>query len=266
MRIGELAALVGVTTRTVRHYHHLGLLPEPVRRANGYRVYGFADAVALARVRHLAELGLSLDELRDALADDEGRELREVLLELDADLARQQEAIRIKRQRVAALLEGADLRPGSMGSADMAAMLRDLSTGGSRIADMDRDLLTLFDTVAEPEGRARMAALMRPFTEPDALARAQALYRRLDDLAGAASGDPRVPPLAADLAARFPDEMASAIVENLDQVPARLRPPGSGSGTGAGDGGWTEALLSELSPAQIEVFRLVIETLKDRMR
>ncbi|WP_222720482.1 MerR family transcriptional regulator [Actinomadura sp. HBU206391] len=31
MRIGELAALVGVTTRTVRHYHHLGLLTEPGR-------------------------------------------------------------------------------------------------------------------------------------------------------------------------------------------------------------------------------------------
>ncbi|MEU9890164.1 MerR family transcriptional regulator [Sphaerisporangium sp. NPDC051011] len=264
MRIGELAALVGVSTRTVRHYHHLGLLPEPVRRANGYREYGFADAVALARVRHLAELGLSLDELRDALADDEGRELREVLLELDADLARQQEALRIRRERVAALLAGADLRPGSMGSADMAAMLRDLSTGGSRIADMDRDVLTLLDTIADPEERARMAALMRPFTDPGVLARAQALYRRLDDLAGARHGDPRVAPLAADLAAQLPDEMASAIAENLDAVPTRLRPPGSYAE--AGDGRWMEAMLSELSPAQIEVFQLVIDTLKDRLR
>lgn len=30
MRIGEIAALVGVTTRAIRHYHHVGLLPEPV--------------------------------------------------------------------------------------------------------------------------------------------------------------------------------------------------------------------------------------------
>ncbi|WP_157880243.1 MerR family DNA-binding transcriptional regulator, partial [Streptomyces katrae] len=37
MRIGEIAALVGVTTRAVRHYHHVGLLPEPGRRANRYR-------------------------------------------------------------------------------------------------------------------------------------------------------------------------------------------------------------------------------------
>lgn len=39
MRIGEFAELVGVTTRTVRHYHHIGLLPEPDRSANGYRIY-----------------------------------------------------------------------------------------------------------------------------------------------------------------------------------------------------------------------------------
>ena len=40
MRIGELAAAVGVTTRTVRHYHHLGLLPEPERLRIITRVNG----------------------------------------------------------------------------------------------------------------------------------------------------------------------------------------------------------------------------------
>jgi hypothetical protein len=40
------------------------------------------------------------------LADDEDRELREVLLELDADLARQQEAISVRRNRLAMLLDG----------------------------------------------------------------------------------------------------------------------------------------------------------------
>ncbi|GAA2088011.1 MerR family transcriptional regulator [Actinomadura alba] len=65
MRIGELADLAGVTTRTVRHYHHCGLLPEPARRSNGYRVYGLRDALELVRIRRLTELGLSLDEVRD---------------------------------------------------------------------------------------------------------------------------------------------------------------------------------------------------------
>ncbi|REE97854.1 MerR family transcriptional regulator [Thermomonospora umbrina] len=126
MRIGELAALVGVSTRTVRHYHHLGLLPEPERLANGYREYRLRDAVALARVRRLAELGLSLDEIRDVLADDRGRELREVLLELDTDLARQQRAIEVRRERLAALLTEAELHPDSTVSPDMAELLRAL--------------------------------------------------------------------------------------------------------------------------------------------
>ncbi len=45
MRIGEIAGIVGVSTRAVRHYHRIGLLPEPPRRANGYREYTLRDAV-----------------------------------------------------------------------------------------------------------------------------------------------------------------------------------------------------------------------------
>lgn len=105
MRIGEIATLVGVTSRAIRHYHHIGLLPEPERRANGYRSYGVRDAVVLARIRRLTELGLGLDEVRDVLGDTAGRELMEVLAELDADLARQEAGIRERRRRLAALLE-----------------------------------------------------------------------------------------------------------------------------------------------------------------
>jgi DNA-binding transcriptional MerR regulator len=35
----------------IRHYHRVGLLPEPARKANGYREYSLRDAVELARVR-----------------------------------------------------------------------------------------------------------------------------------------------------------------------------------------------------------------------
>lgn len=121
MRIGEVAALVGITTRAVRHYHHQGLLPEPPRRPNGYRAYGLRDAVELARIRRLTELGLALEEVRDVLADDRGRDLHEVLVELDADLARQERAIQERRSRLAVLLEkasGADLDPDDVVSPD----------------------------------------------------------------------------------------------------------------------------------------------------
>ncbi|GAA4572829.1 MerR family transcriptional regulator [Planotetraspora kaengkrachanensis] len=249
MRIGELAALVGVSTRTVRHYHHVGLLPEPVRLTNGYRDYRLRDAVALARVRRLAELGLSLDEIRDALADDLGRELREMLEELDADLARQQEAIGARRARLAVLLAEADLQAESAVSPEMAAVLRDLSSGGSRFAAVDREWLALMDTVADPADRGRVLDLMLPLTEPQALARGHALYERLDELDDADPADPRVPALAADLAAHMPDAMVTAMIGTPADAPG---------------GGWLEAMTAEVSPAQAEVFRLLVLTLKDR--
>ena len=108
MRIGELAGLVGISTRAIRHYHHVGLLPEPSRKANGYREYSLRDAVELARVRRLTELGLSLDEAGDALARDAGRDLAEILRELDADLARQEAGLRQRRARLAQLLRQAE--------------------------------------------------------------------------------------------------------------------------------------------------------------
>ncbi|WP_336213938.1 MerR family transcriptional regulator, partial [Nonomuraea sp. LPB2021202275-12-8] len=78
------------------------VLPEPSRRANGYREYGIRDAVALARVRRLVELGLSLDEARDAVADDRTMELPGILTGIDADLALQEREIRARRSRAQA--------------------------------------------------------------------------------------------------------------------------------------------------------------------
>ncbi|WP_181765370.1 MerR family transcriptional regulator [Streptomyces albidus (ex Kaewkla and Franco 2022)] len=273
MRIGELAALVGVSTRTVRHYHHQGLLPEPVRRSNGYRDYRLRDAVSLARVRRLAELGLSLGEIRDVLADDRGRELREVLLELDSDLARQQETIAVRRRRLATLLDEAELHPDSTVSPEMAAVLRDLPAGGSKFAEFDREMLTLVGSMAGPDEQARLLDLLRPLTEPDAVARAHALYERLDGLADAAPDDPRVAPLVEDLAAHIPDAMASAMVENLHADPdAQPGPPASGPARqgaegppgSTNEGPWLEGLAEEMSPAQVEVLRQVVNRLKER--
>ncbi|WP_067794862.1 MerR family transcriptional regulator [Actinomadura formosensis] len=205
MRIGELAALVGVSSRTVRHYHRLGLPPEPERRANGYREHRLRDAVLLARIRRLTELGLSPAEISDVLADDQGRELREVLVELDADLARQQQAIEAGRARLAALLAEAELRPDSAVSPEMAEVLRGLPHG-SGFAELDRGLPALVDTASEPTERARFAEMLRPLAEPEASARA-----------------------AEDLAAYLPPELAALLVEHgadtgwLDELSAAQR-------------------------------------------
>ena len=58
LTIGRLASYAGVTIRAVRHYHQVGLLPEPERDASGYRTYDAAAVVRLIRIRTLAEAGV----------------------------------------------------------------------------------------------------------------------------------------------------------------------------------------------------------------
>ncbi|MFJ6935875.1 MerR family transcriptional regulator [Streptomyces sp. NPDC101132] len=242
MRIGEIAALVGVTTRAVRHYHHVGLLPEPRRLANGYRAYTVRDAVLLARIRRLTELGLSLDEVRDVLADDAGRELADVLEELDADLARQEAALRERRERLAALREaGGDTEAVPPA---LAALLARVPVTGSPTAAKDREHLLLLDTAGRG-GAELYAALGALAADPAVLG----LYERLDELADAPADDPRIGPLAAALIAAVPAEVFAAIPAEGPAVP-----------------GFKEALLADFEPAQAEVVRLVMDGMIERGR
>lgn len=63
MRIGELAERAGTTTRALRYYEQLGLLP--ARRAgNGYRAYDEGDLRLLREIRTLQDFGFGLEETR----------------------------------------------------------------------------------------------------------------------------------------------------------------------------------------------------------
>lgn len=67
-RIGELARRTGVSTKTIRYYEAVGLLPAPGRTESGYRTYGEADAGRLAFIRAAKEFGFTLGEIREILA------------------------------------------------------------------------------------------------------------------------------------------------------------------------------------------------------
>ncbi|MER7521271.1 MerR family transcriptional regulator [Streptomyces sp. NPDC126499] len=244
MRIGEIAALVGVTPRAVRHYHRIGLLAEPARQGNGYRQYGIRDAVVLARIRRLVELGLGLDEVREVLAGDEGRELVEVLGELDADLARQERVIRERRARLAELL--AQAREGRLAaegpvSPELAGLLAELGDLGdaaaSPMAVKDRELLTLLDSVVPEAERVRLMELMR-----DASGHAPEIYALLDALADAGPDDPRIAKAAAALAACLPDEAGVTVPE----------------------GGLADVFFGDLAPAQSAAVRLALRLVSER--
>ncbi|TPQ23129.1 MerR family transcriptional regulator [Streptomyces sporangiiformans] len=63
MRIGELAARAGTTTRALRYYEARGLLPAR-RGANGYRTYDEDDLRLLRQIRTLQDFGFDLEETR----------------------------------------------------------------------------------------------------------------------------------------------------------------------------------------------------------
>jgi DNA-binding transcriptional MerR regulator len=64
-RIGELAARVGMTERTIRYYEELGLLDSVKRLDGGTRIYTDDDIRRLKFIRKLKVLGLSLQEMRE---------------------------------------------------------------------------------------------------------------------------------------------------------------------------------------------------------
>ena len=62
-RIGELAAKVGLTDRTIRYYEELGLLESVKRLDGGVRVYTDDDVRRLKYIGKLKMLGLTLQEM-----------------------------------------------------------------------------------------------------------------------------------------------------------------------------------------------------------
>jgi DNA-binding transcriptional MerR regulator len=252
MRTGELAALVGVTARAVRHYHHVGVLPEPERDPNGYRRYTLHHAVLLARIRRLTELGLGLDEVRDVLADDAGRDLAEVLEELDDDLARQERRIRERRERLAEVL--ADARAGRLPSdgplsPQLAGLLSSLGepAPASPMAALDREVLGLLDTVMPARERERLMETLGALSaRPDLVERSHELYRRLDELADVPVDDPRVAAAGRLLA---------------DILPAELS---SGWDDAEPDTGAAQVFFSALSPAQGAAVRHGLRLARER--
>lgn len=68
LQIGEVARLVGVSTKTIRYYHEINLLPEPERTDSGYRLYTAQHLLRLQRIRRLRALGLSLERIREVLS------------------------------------------------------------------------------------------------------------------------------------------------------------------------------------------------------
>ncbi|WP_327111432.1 MerR family transcriptional regulator [Nocardia sp. NBC_01730] len=92
--IQDLAKAAGTTSRTLRHYGQLGLLPPSRVGANGYRYYDQGSLVRLQRILLLRELGLGLPVIAEVLA---GEQDTAAALRTHLELLRQEQD-RIRRR------------------------------------------------------------------------------------------------------------------------------------------------------------------------
>jgi DNA-binding transcriptional MerR regulator len=108
LTIGQLAAYAGVTVRAVRHYHQIGLLPEPERDASGYRRYGPRAVVSLIKIRTLANAGVPLSAIGQMLEAD-APAFAETVHRIDTQLREEIERLEISRKQIAQLAAGDSL-------------------------------------------------------------------------------------------------------------------------------------------------------------
>jgi DNA-binding transcriptional MerR regulator len=109
LRIGELAELAGVTTRTLRHYERIGALAPADRDANGYRTYPATALLEVLEVRRLQSAGLSLREASAVRRDRAAGLAAPILGRIDAleeDLDTQVEGL-LRRRAALERLRGA---------------------------------------------------------------------------------------------------------------------------------------------------------------
>jgi DNA-binding transcriptional MerR regulator len=108
LTISQLAAYAGVTVRAVRHYHQIGLLPEPERDASGYRRYGATAVVSLIKIRTLANAGVPLSQIGQMLQAG-APAFAEAVERIDGHLREEIERLETSRKQIAQLAAGDSL-------------------------------------------------------------------------------------------------------------------------------------------------------------
>ncbi|MDT9593171.1 MerR family transcriptional regulator [Nocardioides zeae] len=274
VRIGDAATFVGTTPRAIRHYHEIGLLPEPERGGDGNRLYGYDDVIRLLWIRRTAEAGIALDDIAVAFsdagpADGTGeQQVGDVLDRLERSLVEQQEELR-RQQAAVQRMRAQGSRVGLLSDV-VADRLAHLPAGSLRTADLDSLLVTerLLGAGVAAVQASRFITLT---TDPDLREesdRIEAAEEALDDTV--AVDDPRVAQVAAERYA-FEARLQTVVEESglgredealLDSWIAQREADGADTDPGRRRVGMREALTMvpyDFSPARLRCMELSLE-------
>ncbi|HEX5499690.1 MAG TPA: MerR family transcriptional regulator [Thermomicrobiales bacterium] len=167
-RIGEAAALAGVTVRTLHHYDRIDVLRPSGRSDAGYRFYDEADVLRLQQIVTLRGLGFGLDRI--------GAMLDRPDVDLDASMRAQRLALRrriVDLDRIDAAIADLLADHAATGGWDWATIER--ATAASRVAwqdgvrEMERyytpEQIAEFAAWGEDAGPAEIAEVERLWAE-----------------------------------------------------------------------------------------------------
>ncbi len=136
LRIQEVAAETGLTTRAIRYYEEMGLL-EPAARSDGaYRLYDASDLERLQFIRSLRDdAGFSLAQISQLLEDEAARERNRERFRATQDVVERRAILEDARARVDGQIATLDQK------ADRLATM--IAAARERRAHLDRHLAEL---------------------------------------------------------------------------------------------------------------------------
>ncbi|MFC7580760.1 MerR family transcriptional regulator [Schaalia naturae] len=208
LTISQLANYAGVTVKAVRHYHKLGLLPEPRRNHSGYRTYDAAAVVRLIRINVLASSGVPLAQVKEVL-DASAEKLTETVQEIDKNLRAEIGRMQRSRKRLAKLAAGDQMAlPASVvGYLDR---LRGLGVEERYLA-MERDAWIMIAAQVPDRIDTIIARKHQDLDDPDV----RRLYALVNDAPDVSPDDPRVVE-AADILSRLYTKATQSNTLNVD--------------------------------------------------
>lgn len=221
-RVGELAARVGVSVRTLHHYDRLGLVRPAARSEAGYRLYREPDLLRLQQVLTLRRLGLPLRRIREVLDGED--------FDVAASLHIQRRALRERieelRRIESAIAEALDVQERS-GVWDWDLVLRAAEAAGNSGDDLMQKYYT-------PEQMAQFAEL-RAETPPEEIASVEREWTTLLADVRASRGLDPASPEAKALAARW-DALQERTMARFASKPGLTEAIGSNYASGAFEG------------------------------
>src|SRR5688572_22118342 len=211
LTISQLAEYAGVTVRAVRHYHQIGLLPEPERDASGYRRYGATAVVSLIKIRTLANAGVPLSQIGRMLEADAST-FAEAVRKVDRHLREEIERLETSRRQIAQLAAGDSLAL----PPEVVSFLQRLREIGAseRMVEAERDGWILLAARWPDRISEIMPAKHAQLDDPQLVR----LYRVLSEIFGSDAGDDTRLEEAADIMAGLAEQAYASGEIDLGEV------------------------------------------------